>query len=305
MSSKDKKDQEKNNLGHVYEEIGFLKAKIKYIEEQLTSKKKKHSVLSRLLGKEVSIVSVIALVSTLIAIFVTVNSYLKSVPQYNITRLGLYLEPYPTYFWYAKYYLDLPISDKIDIDPRIKDEKAKIFQQIKDNKLDEIYMPYIHLVNKASEPYIINRIEAKMGDDWRIVEMKSKNLMFGEFKKEQKYPKVYIFQIQPGVNPAESIILEKGKAIYVFPDILLSPKRELTESESWIEITIYTYDKKLSNFKRKSIEQHKDDLPLWLGMTNEGEERFKMLEERFNALRYKSLSQKARQRSNSEAIHNK
>lgn len=300
MNFKDKKEQEKNNVGNVYEDIGFLKAKIAFIEEQLASKKKKPLVLSRLLGKEVSIVSVIALISTLIAIFVTVNSYFKSIPQYNITKLGLYLEPYPTYYWYARYYLNLPVSGEIDIDLRIKDEKYKIFQQIKNNELSEIYMPYIHLVNKASEPYIINRIEVKTGDDWKIVEMKSKNYILGEFKKEQKYPEAYIFQVQPGINPVDSIVLEKGKVIYIFSDILLSPKRELTNSESWVEITIYNYDKKLGNFKRKSIEQDKDDLPLWLGLTNDEEERFKMLEERFNSLRYKSLSQKARQRINNE-----
>lgn len=283
------------NWVRLWEEINQIKQTIEKIQNQ--DKKKPESLLTKILGKKISVSSLIALVSAIIALTLSIGSYLENLPQNNITQLSFNLDPYPSYYWQVSYLFDLPISGAIDLNPYIKQEKEQIFSSIKKGQLKDMYIPVLGLINEGSDLYSITHIEIELDEVWNYQSLESHKFLIREFLKEEKY-----VPMKPVTSDSlqieKPVILEPGQKLFLVPNIVLSPLPDMIPQIKSIKILLFSGSRKLKTVQPNLMNQNINELKILSMMSTSKESMQKMLVEYVEVQEYHQLINKMRHKLN-------
>jgi hypothetical protein len=246
--------------------IGNIEARLTLIEKGLSGTVKKPGVVSRLLGKEVSVASVLALVSGVLALFFSVRAYRQSLPEHNIRGLGIQVEPFPMYFWYSRYLFGLSVTGAPDLDPGLNDEKSSRFTALRDRFRDKLFLPYVQVANEGSRPYSITRVKIEGAPDWTFERPPSRPYIFQTLLSEGKYANAAVLAAGEGDDPS-SALLRPGDVLYVFPNVIGRIAASASEDHAWIRLSLYSGDERLLSIKQNTIPRPGDPVDVLLSMS--------------------------------------
>lgn len=246
--------------------IGAMEERLRVLEAEREKTRQPESwTLARVLGKQLSVSSIIALLSGALAVGLSVRTYRQSLPSHNIHSLGVQVDPYPMYFWYSRYLVNLSVDGGTDFDPRIKDEKAARFASIETGSLSARYFPFVRIVNEGSRLYSITAAELELGPAWELETSASYSHMFGAFTDEEKYETATAVSTG-GEGWTTSAKLDPGDVLNIFPAGILRWREDSDANDAWIQITLRSGDADLITIRQRDIVLPADQVGFLLGL---------------------------------------